>query len=261
MLRSAGSIRHAQSGMRNPNKTTNREEGSRCASRRSQSCFSSACPHPPRRRRTPAENSAIGSRAFGFLTFQTVQYAAQSPTAAWLLPDGMIGHGTMKPRSFARYSPMRCKTPHVTKMTKRPIRQREGSGYRTGLQDLAMLPWLGSRFPMNVSIMSTIQRGIRCCASQRSTVRTTVCSALCRSTLRPTTLRVGQRHSVEGTVNHVGATLRQPARLGCRAAPGANFVRSIAVVTNGGLASAAMLAMSAAIVRHRDSGLSDAPKQ
>ena len=109
MLRSAGSIRHAQSGMRNPNKTTNREEGSRCASRRSQSCFSSACPHPPRRRRTPAENFAIGSRAFGFLTFQTVQYAAQSPTAAWLLPDGMIGHGTMKPRSFATYSPMRCK--------------------------------------------------------------------------------------------------------------------------------------------------------
>ena len=52
--------------------------------------------------------------------------------------------GTMKPRSFATYSPMRCKTPHVTKMTKRPIRQREGSGYRTGLQDFgdAAVAWI-----------------------------------------------------------------------------------------------------------------------
>jgi hypothetical protein len=46
--------------------------------------------------------------------------------------------------------------------------------------------------------------------------------------------------------------------LGCRAAPGGNFVRSNAV-TDDGIASAAMLAMSADIVRHCDSSLSDAP--
>ena len=59
---------------------------------------------------------------------------------------------------------------HYT-MIKRPTRQREGSGYRTGLQNSAMPPRFKSRFRMNGSIKSITQQGIRYYVGQRSTVQ------------------------------------------------------------------------------------------